>query len=93
MNILYGVLLFFIMTPGILFHMPFKNRYVVTAIHAVIFALLYYLLKEYIDRKEDNFSDGMTNLVAFIIFIGLISCIFSGGNCVLVSLLAIVASR
>jgi len=39
----YTAILFFVLTPGILLTVPRKgSKYVVAAVHAIVFALVYY---------------------------------------------------
>jgi positive regulator of sigma E activity len=79
----YGALLFFLMTPGILFRYPFDNVYLVTASHAIVFALLFYMAKQYMHATKDHFSDVINGSLAVICFLLLISCLLSGRDCML----------
>jgi hypothetical protein len=89
----YGALLFFVMTPGILFRHPFDNVYLVTASHAIVFALLFYMAKQYMHTTKDHFSDAANNFLAFMIFVLLINCLFTGRDCMLVAILSVLATR
>jgi hypothetical protein len=38
--ILYSTVLFFLLSPGVLFYFPSKNQYIVIGFHAILFAVL-----------------------------------------------------
>jgi len=63
---IFSILLFFILTPGIVVKLPFKaSKYVVAFTHAVIFAAVYHLFcrwfwhaKMIAVKKSEGFSEG-----------------------------------
>ena len=64
--IILSILLFFVLTPGILVTLPKKaSKYVVAFTHAVIFAFVYHLFARWFwhskmaNRKSEGFSEGV----------------------------------
>jgi uncharacterized transporter YbjL len=56
--LLFVAVLFFLLTPSILVSLPAKgNKYVVAAVHAIIFALIFYFTYNYVARS--NILEGM----------------------------------
>jgi len=56
--LLFVAVLFFLLTPSILVSLPAKgNKYVVAAVHAVIFTLIFYFTYNYVARS--NILEGM----------------------------------
>jgi len=46
---LYAALLFFILTPDVLLHLPPKaNKYTVALVHALVFALIFHFTHKYV---------------------------------------------
>jgi len=54
-NLVCG-LVFFLVSPGVLFTIPLKNKYAILAAHAVVFVIVHHvvnaLLKKYFDMEE-----------------------------------------
>jgi hypothetical protein len=59
--IIYTALLFFVLSPNVLLRLPPKgNKYIVAAVHAVIFALLWHFTHKLIERlfRREGFEEG-----------------------------------
>lgn len=58
---LYTAILFFILTPGILLSLPPKGgKFTVAAVHALVFALIFYFTHKLVWRLSMR-VEGMTN--------------------------------
>jgi len=58
---IYSAILFFVLTPGILVRLPPKaSNMVVTATHAVIFALVFYFTHRFVWRATMNIGAPVT---------------------------------
>lgn len=52
---LYTVVLFFLLTPGILVHYPNRGSKLVVALtHGVLFAVIFYFTYKFVRRAEDQ---------------------------------------
>ena len=47
------MILFFILTPGILFHFPFK-KYTTAFVHAILFTILLYITHQCVEGINDD---------------------------------------
>ena len=56
--IIYGTILFFLLSPGILFRFPSNNHYCVVGIHALLFGIIWYAINKY-TSKQEGFGMGM----------------------------------
>jgi hypothetical protein len=62
-NIILAVLLFFVLTPGILLRLPNKgSKYVVAGVHAVVFGLLLWVLGKFVMNSFEGFEEGVVDL-------------------------------
>ena len=53
--ILYAAVLFFLMTPKILFHLPFKGgKFTSAAIHSILFAVVFYLTSWLFSKTQEG---------------------------------------
>jgi len=58
-NIILAVLLFFVLTPGILLRLPNKgSKYVVAGVHAIVFGLLLWVLGKFVMNSFEGFEEG-----------------------------------
>jgi hypothetical protein len=48
-DLLYSIVLFFLLTPGLLVTLPsrLQNKIVIAMVHAILFGVLYYLSKDF----------------------------------------------
>ena len=77
---IYGAVLFFLLSPGVLFRFPAKNHLLVLCIHAVLFAIIYQLTYKAVYKqiygREEFAETGDSNLVITICIIaGFIVCL------------------
>ena len=55
---LFSTILFFVLTPGILVSLPPKgNKYTVALVHAIIFAIVWYLTHKALWHLTEGFDD------------------------------------
>ena len=60
--ILYTILLFFLLTPGILVTLPIKSSKTVVALtHAIVFGIVYHFTHNLVSKLE-SFSEGLDEL-------------------------------
>jgi hypothetical protein len=58
---LYVAILFFVLTPGVLVRLPPKGgKFMVAAVHAVVFALIFHFSQKLIWRMGEGFKEGAT---------------------------------
>ena len=50
---MYAMILFFILTPGILFRFPFK-KYMNAFVHAILFTILLYITNKCVEGIDDD---------------------------------------
>lgn len=59
--LIYSAVLFFVLSPGVLLRLPSKgNKYIVAAVHSVVFAIALYLT-QYFSRRvfgKEGFTEG-----------------------------------
>ena len=67
---IYGAVLFFLLSPGVLFRFPAKNHLLVLCIHAVLFAIIYQLTYKAVYKqiygREEFAETGDSNAVIAI---------------------------
>jgi len=72
---IYAALLFFLLSPGVLFRFPLKNPMIVLGVHAVLFAIIYQLTHKAVYRQiygKEGFANAgsiFTTIAYIIIFI------------------------
>ena len=58
-TIILAVLLFFVLTPGILLRLPKKgSKFVVAGVHAIVFGVLLWLLGKFVMNSFEGFEEG-----------------------------------
>ena len=74
---IYGAVLFFLLSPGVLFRIPSKNHLIVLSIHAALFAIIWQLTQKAVYRQVDGFMSAeaglgifFTLLILTVLFIG-----------------------
>lgn len=75
---IYGAVLFFLLSPGVLFRFPSKKPVLVLAVHAVLFAIIYQLTYKAVYRQiygREGFAN--SNPAGTIIFVTVI-VVFGG---------------
>jgi hypothetical protein len=75
---IYGAVLFFLLSPGVLFRFPSKKPIIVLVVHAVLFAIIYQLTYKAVYRqiygREGFAGTGASN--AYIYFIMACAVVF-----------------
>jgi hypothetical protein len=76
-TIIYGAVLFFLLSPGVLFMFPSKNYLITLSIHAALFAIIWQLTQKAVYRQVDGFMSAeaglgilFTLLILTVLFIG-----------------------
>jgi len=60
--IFYSILLFFLLTPGILITLPRKSSKTIVALtHAIVFGIIYHLTHQFVESLEGLTNDEITN--------------------------------
>jgi len=63
LHTLFVAILFFVLTPGILLSLPSKgSRFVIAAIHAIIFAIIIYFIHKDVEEGLTLYSDDICSV-------------------------------